>query len=135
MLPDHWSERPKPCMGGWGRKNIVVAPDGAILPCHDARSIPGLEFWSAAERPLAECWANAPGMNAFRGEAWMPEPCRSCPERERDFGGCRCQAFALTGDAAATDPACALSPHREATERARTDAELRADLIYRGSPV
>lgn len=119
VLPDYFSGRPKPCMGGWGRSLVVVAPDGLVLPCHAARDLPGLEFWNARERPLAECWNDAPGMNAYRGEAWMREPCRTCPERARDFGGCRCQAYRLTGDAANTDPACALAPGRDAIAAAR----------------
>jgi pyrroloquinoline quinone biosynthesis protein E len=109
VLPDYFRDRPKPCMGGWGRAHLVVTPDGRALPCHGAAALP-LEFWNVREKSLAACWREAPGMNAYRGEAWMPEPCRSCPEKERDFGGCRCQAFALTGDAASTDPACALAP-------------------------
>ncbi len=128
VLPDYFADRPKPCMGGWARRTIVVAPDGRVLPCHAAAEIPGLDFGSLRERPLAWCWSEAPGMRAFRGEAWMREPCRSCPERVRDFGGCRCQAFLLTGDAAATDPACSLAPDhalvvaaREAAERAPGD--------------
>jgi pyrroloquinoline quinone biosynthesis protein E len=122
VLPDYLAGRPKPCMGGWGRRMLVVAPDGRVLPCHAAASIPGLEFGNAKTDPLAACWADAPGMNAFRGEAWMPEPCRSCPERARDFGGCRCQAFQLTGDAAATDPACELAPRHDLIRRARREA-------------
>jgi pyrroloquinoline quinone biosynthesis protein E len=133
VLPDHFSERPKPCMGGWGARNIVVTPDGSVQPCHSASSLPGLEFWNARERPLAECWAMAPGMNAFRGESWMDEPCRSCPEKTHDFGGCRCQAFALTGSASATDPACALSPHRGALLATR-ESSVEA-MIYRGDRV
>jgi pyrroloquinoline quinone biosynthesis protein E len=109
VLPDYFRDRPKPCMGGWGRTHLVVAPDGRALPCHGAAELP-LEFWNVREKSLAACWRDAPGMNAYRGDAWMPEPCRRCPEKARDFGGCRCQAFALTGDAAATDPACALAP-------------------------
>ena len=109
VLPDYFRDRPKPCMGGWARSHLVVTPDGRALPCHGAAELP-LEFWSVRDHSLAACWREAPGMNAFRGEAWMQEPCKSCPERVRDFGGCRCQAFALAGDAAATDPACALSP-------------------------
>jgi pyrroloquinoline quinone biosynthesis protein E len=138
VLPDYFRARPKPCMGGWGRRHVVVQPDGAVLPCHGARELP-LEFWKVPERALAACWADAPGMNAFRGEDWMPEPCRSCPDRARDFGGCRCQSFALTGDAAATDPACELSPHHALVAEARAaagargaDAELDpARLVYR----
>jgi pyrroloquinoline quinone biosynthesis protein E len=109
VLPDYFRERPKPCMGGWARSHVVVTPDGRALPCHGAAQLP-LEFWNVREHGLAACWRDAPGMNAYRGEAWMREPCRDCPERARDFGGCRCQAHALTGDAASTDPACALSP-------------------------
>jgi pyrroloquinoline quinone biosynthesis protein E len=123
VLPDYFADRPKPCMGGWGRRSIVVAPDGRVLPCQAAAEIAGLEFGSLREHPLAWCWSEAPGMQAFRGEAWMREPCRSCPERSRDFGGCRCQAFLLTGDAAATDPACSLSPHHGIVAAARAAAE------------
>lgn len=133
VLPDHWSERPKPCMGGWGRKTIVVAPDGLVMPCHEARALPGIELWNAAERPLRACWEDAPGMNAYRGEEWMRAPCRSCPERERDFAGCRCQAFHLAGDAAIADPACALSPARDTLLAARDDARANAAWVYRGS--
>jgi pyrroloquinoline quinone biosynthesis protein E len=130
VLPDYFAGRPKPCMGGWGRRLAVVAPDGLVLPCHAARGLPGLEFWSACERPLAACWRDAPGMNAFRGQAWMPEPCRSCVKRTEDFGGCRCQAFRLTGDAAATDPACVLAPQHSAIGAARERARD-AGLVYR----
>lgn len=126
VLPDYFSGRPKPCMGGWGRRLAVVAPDGLVLPCHAARDLPGLEFWNARDRSLAECWNDAPGMNAYRGEAWMSEPCKSCVKRTEDFGGCRCQAFRLTGEAAHTDPACTLAPQRasllEARERAGASA-------------
>jgi pyrroloquinoline quinone biosynthesis protein E len=135
VLPDYHAGRPKPCMGGWGRSMLVVAPDGLVLPCHGAAALPGLEFWRVPDRTLAECWTRAPGMNAFRGEGWMPEPCRSCPERSRDFGGCRCQAFALTGDPAATDPACALSPRHAVVEAARRESERpgAGALRYRGA--
>jgi pyrroloquinoline quinone biosynthesis protein E len=137
VLPDYLAGRPKPCMGGWGRRTIVVAPDGLVLPCHAARELPDLEFGSLLRHPLAWCWRDAPGMNAFRGEAWMKEPCRSCPERTRDFGGCRCQAHLLSGDSSATDPACELSPHhgtvraaREAAERARGDDPRGATRLH-----
>src|SRR5262245_12533428 len=134
VLPDYHRDRPKPCMGGWGRQSLVVAPDGRVLPCHGAAELPGLEFWRVPQGSLAECWSDAPGMNAFRGEAWMPAPCRDCPERARDFGGCRCQAFALTGDASATDPACSLAPAHGAIVRAReAAAEPAAAFAYRGS--
>ncbi len=134
VLPDHFSDRPKPCMGGWGRKNAVVAPDGLVLPCHGARALP-LEFWSAREHAFGVCWSDAPGMNAYRGETWMRDPCRTCPERERDFGGCRCQAFALAGDAAEADPACALAPAHDVVLAARRRADAAGEapgLVYRG---
>jgi len=134
VLPDYYSDRPKPCMGGWAQKNIVVTPNGRVLPCHAAAEIEGLEFWEFPERTLAACWSDAPGMNAFRGEGWMPEPCRSCPERVRDFGGCRCQAYALTKDAYAVDPACELAPNHDIVLSARraADESTPRSYIYRG---
>lgn len=131
VLPDYFADRPKPCMGGWGQRMLVMAPDGRVLPCHGAAQLP-LEFWRFPERPLAQCWSEAPGMRAYRGEAWMRPPCRDCPERTRDFGGCRCQAYALTGDAAATDPACALSPDHDIVRSARQEPSPPAAAIYRG---
>jgi pyrroloquinoline quinone biosynthesis protein E len=113
VVPDYHARLPKPCVGGWGRRSLNVTPSGKVLPCHAAESIPGLEFWSVREHALADIWANSPAFNAFRGTAWMKEPCASCARREIDFGGCRCQAFALTGDARATDPVCHLSPVHE----------------------
>ncbi len=113
VVPDYYARLPKPCVGGWGRRSLNVTPAGKVLPCHAAESITGLEFWSVREHSLADIWANSPAFNAFRGTAWMQEPCRTCPRREIDFGGCRCQAFALTGDARATDPVCHLSPRHE----------------------
>ena len=124
VLPDYFRDRPKPCMGGWARQHLVVTPDGRVLPCHGAAELPGLDFWNVREHALAACWADAPGMNAFRGDAWMQEPCRSCPEKGKDFGGCRCQAFALLGDAAATDPACGLSPEHHRIESARDEPHV-----------
>jgi pyrroloquinoline quinone biosynthesis protein E len=97
-------------MDGWGRRFIVVTPDGRVQPCHLAGTLPGLALPRVHDAPLSTIWSEAPAFNAFRGEAWMAEPCRSCPRRHEDFGGCRCQAWALTGDAAATDPACRLAP-------------------------
>ena len=125
VVPDYYARLPKPCVGGWGRRSLNVTPAGKVLPCHAAESIPGLEFWSVREHSLADIWANSPAFNAFRGTDWMQEPCRSCARREIDFGGCRCQAFALTGDARATDPVCHLSPrHGEVAALAavRTEA-------------
>jgi PqqA peptide cyclase len=112
VMPDHHRGQPRACMGGWARRYVLVAPDGLTLPCHSARDLP-LEFWSVRDRGLGAIWAESPGFTAFRGEAWMAEPCRTCERRADDFGGCRCQAFALTGDAAATDPACARSPRHD----------------------
>jgi PqqA peptide cyclase len=110
VVPDYHARYPKPCAGGWARRSLNVMPAGKVLPCHAAESIAGLEFWNVHEHSLAEIWQDSPAFNAFRGIAWMKEPCVSCPRREHDFGGCRCQAFALTGDAAAADPVCHLSP-------------------------
>lgn len=113
VLPDYYESRPKPCMQGWGRRYITVNPTGDVLPCPTASSIPGLRFDNVREQSLAWIWSEAESFNRFRGTEWMPAPCRSCPEREIDFGGCRCQAALLAGDAAVTDPVCALSPQRE----------------------
>ena len=110
VLADHHEQRPKACMHGWGRVSLTVAPDGRVLPCPAATSITSLRFDTVRERSLAEIWTRSPAFAAYRGEAWMPEPCRSCPQSGDDFGGCRCQAFALTGDASRTDPVCELSP-------------------------
>jgi pyrroloquinoline quinone biosynthesis protein E len=110
VVPDYYAKYPKPCVGGWGRRSLNVTPSGRVLPCHAAESIPGLAFWSVREHSLADIWASSPAFRAFRGTDWMQEPCASCPRRHEDFGGCRCQAFALTGDAHATDPVCHLSP-------------------------
>ncbi|MFO0691403.1 MAG: pyrroloquinoline quinone biosynthesis protein PqqE [Myxococcota bacterium] len=129
VRPDYYSGRPKPCMGGWGRLALVVDPTGLVLPCHEAADLPGLEFWRVPDRTLEDAWESAPGMQAYRGTAWMSEPCRSCPERERDFGGCRCQAFRLLGDASKTDPACSLSPDHALVIRARD--ERTDELVYR----
>lgn len=127
VVPDYYARLPKPCVGGWGRRSLNVTPAGKVLPCHAAESIPGLEFWNVREHSLADIWANSPAFNAYRGTAWMKEPCRSCARREVDFGGCRCQALALTGDAAATDPVCHLSPHH--AELAAL-AAIRQDAAY-----
>ncbi|MGB9389296.1 MAG: pyrroloquinoline quinone biosynthesis protein PqqE [Xanthobacteraceae bacterium] len=111
VLPDYYARFPKPCVGGWGRRSLNVTPAGKVLPCHAAEVIPNLEFWHVQDHSLADIWANSPAFQAFRGTAWMKEPCRSCERRDIDYGGCRCQAFMLTGDAAAADPVCHLSPH------------------------
>lgn len=110
VVPDYHARFPKPCVGGWGRRSLNVSPSGKALPCHAAESIPGLEFWSVRDHSLADIWANSPAFNAFRGTDFLPAPCATCERREVDFGGCRCQAYLLTGDARATDPVCHLSP-------------------------
>jgi PqqA peptide cyclase len=127
VLPDYFARYPKPCLGGWGRRSLNVSPSGKVLPCHAAETIPGLEFWSVREHSLADIWRSSPAFNAFRGTDWMKEPCASCPRRLKDFGGCRCQALALTGDARATDPVCHLSPHHA---RVAELAEQRDDARY-----
>jgi len=109
VSPDYHDRRPKPCMNGWGRTSLTVAPDGRVLPGPVASPISTLRFENVLERPLAWIWYESPAFAAYRGTAWMPDPCRSCDRRELDFGGCRCQAFALTGDASRTDPVCELS--------------------------
>ncbi len=110
VVPDYFEGRPKRCMNGWGTTILCVSPDGTALPCQAARMLPNLEFPSVRSSSVREIWFESPAFNRFRGEAWMPEPCRSCPERSQDYGGCRCQAYLLTGDIGATDPVCDKSP-------------------------
>jgi pyrroloquinoline quinone biosynthesis protein E len=113
VVPDYYARYPKPCMGGWGRKLILVTPSGEALPCHAAKVIPGLKFENVNEQSLGEIWRKSPSFERFRGQSWMQEPCRSCDRRDQDFAGCRCQAMLLAGDPAATDPVCSLSPVRQ----------------------
>ncbi len=122
VLPDYVTDFPKPCMDGWGRRSLTIAPDGRVLPCPGATCIAGMSFDDVRDRPLQEIWERGAAFEAFRGEAWMPEPCISCDRRALDYGGCRCQAFALTGDARRTDPACAKAPDHGLVLRAREDA-------------
>jgi len=112
VVPDYYARYPKPCMGGWGRKLVLITPNGDALPCHAARVIPDLSFESVKNRSLKEIWEVSEAFQKFRGESWMQEPCKTCERRTQDFGGCRCQAFLLAADAAATDPVCSLSPQR-----------------------
>jgi pyrroloquinoline quinone biosynthesis protein E len=109
--PDYHSDRPKPCMHGWGLRQLAIAPNGDVLPCLAAGQIPDLGVENVRGGSLADIWYSSPAFNRFRGTRWMPEPCRGCALRDVDFGGCRCQAYQITGDAAQTDPACGLSPH------------------------
>src|SRR6266404_91640 len=142
VVPDYHAKFPKPCMGGWARKAMLVTPRGDALPCHAAAVIPGLQFENVKEKSLREIWESSEAFQKFRGESWMQEPCKSCDRRTQDFGGCRCQAFLLAGDAAATDPVCSLS-----SNRVRVDAVIaaipaspaappvvRPDWLYRPNP-
>jgi pyrroloquinoline quinone biosynthesis protein E len=134
VVPDYYALRPKKCMGGWGRQFFNISPSGKILPCHAAESITGLQFESVrSNHSIAWIWQNSEAFNRYRGTGWMPEPCRSCEFREVDFGGCRCQAFALTGDAGNTDPACTLSlMHETIFKQAEREAASGSDrFIYR----
>ncbi len=122
VTPDYYEERPKACMNGWGNLFLDITPDGTALPCHSARQLP-VEFPNVRENSIEHIWRHSFGFNKFRGYDWMPEPCRSCDEKERDFGGCRCQAFMLTGDAANADPVCSKSAHHGTILAAREQAE------------
>ena len=112
VIPDYYARFPKPCMGGWGRSLMLIDPSGKALPCHAAGVIPGLQFDNVREHSLQWIWQKSHAFEQFRGETWMPDPCRNCERRSQDFGGCRCQAFLFTGNAAATDPVCSLAPQR-----------------------
>jgi len=131
VLPDYHESYPKPCYGGWGAVYLVVTPDGQTLPCHGATHITTLRFDNVRDRSLAWIWAESPAFEAFRGDGWMKEPCRSCERKTIDFGGCRCQAFALTGDAANPDPVCTLTPFRDIIDRAVREATTSEEYRYR----
>ena len=132
VKPDYFGTTPKACMDGWAQRFIHVLPDGRVLPCHAATSITTLRFDDVRTRSLGDIWANSEALNAYRGDAWMPEPCRSCDRKAIDFGGCRCQAFALTGDAGATDPACTFSPHRTKIDEAHGTRTAERRYLHRG---
>ena len=137
VVPDYFEERPKACMNGWGSVFLSIAPDGLAMPCHNARDLPGLQLPSVREQPIADIWQRSQAFNAYRGQDWMQEPCRSCDERYKDFGGCRCQAFMVTGDAAATDPVCSKSPqHEKIVEFVRRAPERRQSIpiVHRSDP-
>jgi len=131
VVPDYYETRPKACMNGLGSVFLTVAPDGAALPCQAARMLPGLAFPNVREASVQSIWYDSPAFNRFRGDAWMKEPCRSCPEKTKDFGGCRCQAYLLTGDAANADPVCALSPHHHLVTEAIERAAGEMPLVFR----
>jgi pyrroloquinoline quinone biosynthesis protein E len=118
VVPDYYETRPKPCMNGWGQMFLTITPDGTALPCHASRQLPGLSFPNVRDHSIEEIWYRSAAFNRFRGDDWMKEPCRSCPEKTKDFGGCRCQAYMLTGDAANADPVCDKSPFHHKIERA-----------------
>jgi len=122
VVPDYYAKYPKACMGGWGRKLMLINPAGKALPCHAAEVLPGMSFDNVREKTLHWIWHESEAFRRFRGENWMPEPCRSCERRTEDFGGCRCQAFLLAGDAEVTDPACSLAPSHQIVKTAVNDA-------------
>lgn len=136
VTPDYYEERPKACMNGWGSLFLTVAPDGTALPCHSARLLP-IEFPNTRESSLHSIWYDSPGFNHYRGDSWMPEPCRSCDEKDKDFGGCRCQAYLLTGNADNADPVCSKSPHHDRILAARKAADHATagleELTYRNA--
>jgi len=138
VLPDYYETRPKSCMQGWGRRYLTVNPVGDVLPCPNATSIENLSFENVRKQSLAFIWHESASFNRFRGTDWMPLPCRECPQREIDFGGCRCQAALLTGDANATDPVCTLSPHRDVVDRllsaVANDASHANEWVARRNP-
>lgn len=143
VLPDYFAKYPKACMGGWGRKLMLITPSGDALPCHAAQVIPNLRFDNVKDRGIREIWAASEAFRKFRGEEWMTEPCKSCDRRALDFGGCRCQAFLLAGDATATDPVCSLAPRRPEVDRILAAATsngssaeplVKPNWIYRPNP-
>ena len=134
VVPDYFEDRPKACMNGMGSIFLTVAPDGMALPCHAARMLPGIEFPNVRETDVGRIWFESPAFNLYRGDAWMKEPCRSCPEKGRDFGGCRCQAYLLTGEAANADPVCGRSPRHglvTAAVAAASAAAAQSPLVFR----
>ena len=136
VTPDYYEERPKPCMNGWGSLFLTVVPDGTALPCHSARLLP-IDFPNVRDKNLKHIWYESSGFNHYRGDSWMPEPCQSCDEKEKDFGGCRCQAFLLTGNADNADPVCSKSPHHDRILAARQAADHATagieELTYRNA--
>lgn len=131
VVPDYYASRPKACMGGWGRRFMNISPSGKALPCHAAETLPNFVFPSVREQSLVDIWNRSDAFQRFRGTDWMPDPCRSCERREIDWGGCRCQAFALLGDSSATDPACAKSKDHHVMARAIAESSRPAELIPR----
>ena len=143
VVPDYYAKYPKPCMGGWGRKLMLITPSGEALPCHAAKIIPGLHFENVKDRSLPEIWETSAAFQKFRGEEWMQAPCKTCDRRTQDFGGCRCQALLIAGDATATDPVCSLAPTRPNIDAVlgtvngtpSPDASLKPSWLYRPNPM
>jgi PqqA peptide cyclase len=135
VIPDYYDDRPKACMNGWGAIHLTIGPNGEALPCQEARVIKGLEFPNVRDQPLDWIWNNSPVFNAYRGDEWMKDPCKSCDEKENDHGGCRCQAYLLTGDAANTDPVCSKSPMHDIVETCVSNAvnprRVEKPLVFR----
>ncbi len=135
VVPDYYEQRPKRCVNGWGTTLATIAPDGVALPCHTARMLPGLSFPNVRERSMKEIWYQSEAFNKFRGFGWMKEPCASCEEREKDLGGCRCQAYLLAHDPTVADPVCSKSPHHrvvtEIVARAQQDRVPEKPLVFR----
>lgn len=134
VVPDYYETRPKACMAGWGNIFLSIAPDGSALPCQGARQLPGINFPNVRDYPVDWIWNDSPAFNAYRGDTWMQEPCRSCPDKKKDFGGCRCQAFQVTGDASNTDPVCDLSPLHHLIQEAVDKAQV-SDETIAGIPI
>jgi PqqA peptide cyclase len=142
VVPDYYAKYPKACMGGWARKVLLITPGGDALPCHAANVLPGMTFENVQARSLRWIWDESDAFRKFRGEAWMPEPCRGCDRRAQDFGGCRCQAFLLAGDAAATDPVCSLAPRRAVVDAILAEVNAvppatpmpKTEWLYRPNP-
>jgi pyrroloquinoline quinone biosynthesis protein E len=132
VVPDYYAKYPKACMGGWGRRLMLINPSGKVLPCHAAEVLPGMSFENLREKSLSWIWQQSASFQRFRGEEWMPEPCRSCEHRAEDFGGCRCQAFLLAGNAIVTDPTCSLAPEHGIIEAAVRQANFEGSVA---SPV
>jgi pyrroloquinoline quinone biosynthesis protein E len=139
VVPDYYAKNPKPCMGGWGRKVMLISPSGEALPCHAASVIPHMRFENVKDKALRAIWESSDAFEKFRGESWMQEPCKSCDRRAQDFGGCRCQALQIAGDASATDPVCSLSPNRVKVDAVLSEIQappstLKTDFLYRANP-
>jgi pyrroloquinoline quinone biosynthesis protein E len=135
VIPDYYEDRPKKCMNGWGTTSLTIAPDGLALPCHSARELPGLDCPNVNDYSVSDIWHESKAFNFFRGFDWMKEPCRSCDEKDKDFGGCRCQAYLLTGDMYNTDPVCSKSPDHVVIQQAIDSAQAFANLTIEEKPL